>query len=266
MKNYLKGKTPILETTNSFLPVRTGKVKIPEAVLCSGNNREDATVYFSKNGIQIALHAIELETNTVSCSGRQCDRQRISTVNKGNSTCGCAFTERGPAMVIDGSLELYVPAEFVPQEDTIGEAGIKNTHTLGDADHDCTVKMVDNFRSWRFTNSIIKNADQLDPSRVSRSDLRKNCKSVVTYVNENGGWDIVGWYKMGTSADASDNDRLANRNVSNVTRFHISLLRPTNLTLVRSDEYKSHQYNQSNVDTAQAGQNGGGNNGGEAEV
>lgn len=103
--NYLKDM-PIVDCDNGFLPLRADKIKIPPALLHSSNNIEDATVYFSKNEVQIKLHTVQMETNTVSCSGRQCDRQRISTEAKGNSTCGCAYTERGPGMVIDGSLML----------------------------------------------------------------------------------------------------------------------------------------------------------------
>ena len=252
---------PIVESDNSFLPLKADKIQLPPALLHSSNNIEDATVYFSKNKVMIQLHTVKMETNTVSCSGRQCDRQRISTEAKGNSTCGCAYTERGPGMVIDGSLMLHVPAEFVPQEDMMQEPTVKDTHTLGEKGNECTAKVVENFRSWRFTNLVVRNADQVDSSRISRVVLRNKCKSVVDYVNANGGWTVVGWYKMGTTADASDLDKNANRTVSNFTRFHISLLRPSNFVLVKGTEYKDKQYDQSKDEADQVAPNGGQDNG-----
>ena len=62
------------------------------------------------------------------------------------------------------------------------------------------------FLSWRFTRLCLKNigmTTSLDDLKEKTPNIRDSLRRIVEYVNENGGFDIVGWVRCGTQTDAS---------------------------------------------------------------
>lgn len=58
------------------------------------------------------------------------------------------------------------------------------------------------------------------------NDCRKKIKKMVEYVNNNGKWTVVGWFRKGEIVDASTNDvGLKFENTTSV--LHVSLLVPS---------------------------------------
>ena len=75
-------------------------------------------------------------------------------------------------------------------------------------------------------------------------DIQDSADEFVTFINENGGFAVVGWYKHGKINDTSSND---NENVvdSENVWFHIVSLYPTNKEVLKMPQLIEKQYDQS---------------------
>ena len=117
------------------------------------------------------------------CNGTACDRLQLAATP--NLPCGCW----GQAMRNDsGSKNTVIKMSFLFQD----VHGRKH--------------MVDDFTSLSFSKLLFKNNEILaTENELNRNTvwfiLQQTWKKVLSHVNENGGWTIVGWYKRGTQAE-----------------------------------------------------------------
>ena len=148
-----------------------------------------------------------------TCSGLLCDRQRVNDWN-GKSKYGCySMFQYCSNLSLQHSIRI-------------------NTQQL---------KLIQNdFSSLKFSHLYLSNDI---PSNVKVSSLQvseefwelEDCiESVVNFINENGGWTVVGWYKRGEVKDQSLNESTGNNNSDDNTigagtvKYHVVQLCPTN--------------------------------------
>ena len=140
----------------------------------------NTSLAFLYNNSQVAVnYAAAFKT---TCSGNFCDRQRISDWN-GIKGCGCyGMSPNSTSLAIQ--------------------------HAITITANDETFQM-DDFSSQRFSNIYLKNVIsgsvklhmlQLTDAYVLLLDAITEC---VDYVNSNGGFTVVGWYKRGLINDKS---------------------------------------------------------------
>jgi hypothetical protein len=103
--------------------------------------------------------------------------------------------------------------------------------------------------------ALYESAKPLIPAALSpqqqlhqkRTDIRNSFAAVINYINTHGGWDVIGWYQQGMSADssASTPTTFAPASFAQVSsdsfEIHISSLYPTNLTLLTNYACSSTQ-------------------------
>lgn len=158
-----------------------------------------------------ALHAQSLKLYKASmvdasCKGILCDRQ--NPLVRGQS-CGCVHMARMNAIVV----KLNVGFEF------IDETGNKKNY------------QAQNFRSWRTTTLLVKpsafSVDTVVFQQGENADaLRSVVRNINRFINENGGWTVIGWYRRGEVADASGQE--TGEQVASMNQpIHLAYVYPT---------------------------------------
>ena len=209
IENSMKGDIPLVRTQLPIISLKT-----PSYINTTSINKliqEGNTNCFVLNRQYLILNQTAAIQTT--CSGLLCDRQRVNDWN-GKSKCGCysMFQYRS-------NLSLQHSIRIDTQQ----------------------VKLIQNdFSSLKFSHLYLSNDI---PSNVKVSSLRvseefwelEDCiESVVDFINENGGWTVVGWYKRGEVKDQSLNESTGNNNSDDNTigagtvKYHVVQLCPTN--------------------------------------
>ena len=202
------------------------KIQVPE--------EPGALKYFVLHGVNnVKITRFFYVTESVSCTGLMCDRAR-ELVDK-NVSCGCINTGFDSRATV-AKVTVKIP---VPQ-------------SVNGTDH----AEVTNFRSQRFTELVVadnKAMQKKDNAYFSKNYMKHNfaIRNLVDFVNTNGGWSIVGWFRRGASADSSTEGATAE---SFATTLHISLLVPTSSPIrhLKDDEFNKLRLSSANV-TATAG-------------
>ena len=153
------------------------------------------------------------------CGGFACDR--AACLKDRNHYCGCFHTHQTSGLQV-GECKISLPC---PLED-----GSQSEKTLYVSKH----------RSWRTSNLFFKDFRGFCV-RYSEDEqfvhVRNKVAQCAEYIRtQGGGWTVVGWFRQGEVADASEDggDRIANHRI----QVHISLLIPTDLDVLKSEEYK----------------------------
>lgn len=174
-----------------------------------------STSYFVLEGVEIHLHRVHVSSDT-SCGGLQCDRQ------KGKGECTCVYN--GSAM---SALVYGFDVEFPIPED-VGNGGMSTY---------CCHK----FRSFKTTKVFFQDfvkhcsSSSVDKEEIAMSERRESISEVVDVVNDNGGWKVVGWSKLGEVNDAAnENEKVENNEVN----IHLSYLYPKNSDVFEMEQYK----------------------------
>lgn len=172
--------------------------------------------YFAiHNCITLSIPFFRID-NSYTCQGRECDKaHKIAT----NQHCGCTLLS------------------------SIRNVGVmtlvfKNPFDRANIDVHEFVQVHD-FRSLRTTNIFFKDLEHYaaEYSDSMQKDLRKRVSAMVNYINGNGGWTMVGWFRKGeTIEDVATND--TDRVESDSVVIHISYLVPTNDEIMNNTEYK----------------------------
>lgn len=164
--------------------------------------------HFVFHNVAIAVIGYKLVLETVSCSGRFCDRSQPLVANV---SCGCHTinTTRFP-VVGECIVKIGLPTEAAK------EAGEEEA-------------VVRNFRSLRTTEVFFENHESigaLDNQVIEKRtmEFRKKIDTIVDYINQDGGWTIAGWFKKGESQDASTAEAKVD---STEVTLHLSLLVPS---------------------------------------
>lgn len=98
------------------------------------------------------------------------------------------------------------------------------------------IKVIRHFMSWRTTCVFVERQawSEIDPNDIEVTQLiRKAVASIVPYVNNNGGWSMVGWLRTGNTKDASDATATGEDIASINQAPHISYLCPYRTSLIR---------------------------------
>lgn len=190
---------PVVSTITPLVPVVTPD-PIPFVPLITpqpGHQR-----YFMLTNVTIQMSRVQVVE--ASCRGILCDRQQPP--NRLIS-CGCLFLGRDAALV----LQFHLTFDYVDQ------SGGTQTHT------------VNNYRSYKTTKLFltpITPTTDVTPYFRNTEALRASVTAALQIVNENGGWNIAGWLRMGEVTDASSNQEPGSE-VGNVNQpVHISHLCP----------------------------------------
>lgn len=173
------------------------------------------------------------------CSGHFCDKQRIHEIVQYGQGCGCySFVNRRSNIVLDHSIKISHPS-------------------LDDA------IVVENFSSTRFSNlylsgpfSTTTRAETLLLSDTFY-DIEEAVDRAIKYINDNGGFTVIGWYKRGQINDRSmfvSGTSSTNQNTQPQEQIdngkvipHPCFVQPTSLDLLNLDALKNTQF-----DTSQA--------------
>ncbi len=157
-------------------------------------------LWFAQHQIPIKLSVFMLETSNVSCTGVFCDRTRVQDLTGG---CGCFYTQSARHPVV-GQYTVTIP---VP-------ASVE----------DCLTLDIVACRSLRTSKVFFANVEEFQNTPVEQlparlKPMRKRVTQMVNYINNNGGWTVVGWIKMGEVVDSST---LGEKIISSRGNFHIS--------------------------------------------
>jgi Tfp pilus assembly major pilin PilA len=205
--------TPVLALNNdSLLPCKP-HLALDDTTKTFALPRESGeTNYFVFNNKTIRFQRISLARD-VSCSGVQCDRQ------KPKGGCTCMHQSSSNSLVYSCDVIFEVPARVSKEEE------FSTFH----------------FRSLRTTSLFFKdyethaNTISVDDQTSHEKDYRNAINKQVEYINNKGGWTIVGWFMLGSTTDASSNgqEKVINEDIT----LHLSYLYPTD-DLSRDEHFK----------------------------
>ena len=76
--------------------------------------------------------------------------------------------------------------------------------------------------------------------------LQDSIINVVDYINTNGGFTVIGWYKKGSINDISTEEG-GNQVESSEMGYHVVSITPTNKSILEKDEYKNKRFSIDNI-------------------
>ncbi len=169
------------------------------------------TRFFLLKGMHVRVQNATMEDPI--CTGYMCDRQEMKTAE--GTPCGCLVQSDRCNLVL--SCTLFVKTQEGEQ-----------------------LFSVKNFRSWVFTkllcgnslSDLVTKADYSDDE--SFDQMRSHLSIIIDYVNANGGWSIIGWFRIGMLQDAADSSQDLPKNQTELIAAetvtpHISRLCPTEI-------------------------------------
>lgn len=221
IKSLMSGDIPMLETQFPVIVMRTPDQiqPVPVNFEIQGNN----ALSFVQNGAIVSVKRTAPEETT--CSGLFCDKQRIQEW-MGQRGCGCYhMTHRRSNIALDHSISILASSS--------------------------TIKM-ENYSSTQFSKLYL--TSNLPPS-IKIRDLRMTEEyfslldcigNVIEFINNNGGFTVVGWYKRGIINDRALVGNNGNNNNSNMNNsnneevqvdngevnYHIIQMQPTDHELL----------------------------------
>ena len=204
--------TPILSIANEpLLPVASSSIALASTeTLLACPTVAGETNYFVLTSKTISLRRVTLAKDA-SCSGIQCDRQ------KAKGECACLHATSSNILVYSFDVIFPVPNRI----EVDGSTAVHNFRSLR------TTELF--FCDFEQHASTITPEDELNRTSLYRDKIKK----MVTYINDNGGWTIVGWFMLGSTQDsANSQDKVQN----SVITLHLSCLLPT-ADLSKDDDF-----------------------------
>ena len=254
IENSMRGDIPLVQTQTPVIVME--RPSIVTTVSINMQIKENHSMAFVLNGVQINVNrSVPIQT---TCGGFLCDKQRVQDWN-GQRGCGCYnMTQYRSNLVFEHSINFK-------KEEVKG----------GRVSHG-------NFSSYRFSqlylSGEIPSGVRISALRISDAywGIQKTVRNVVKYINENGGWTVVGWYKRGVISDrslleprstssagptpATNNSAASSTNVdsevgSGQVGFHIVELAPTDSTYIQAgtlkfNTLKTKKFDVSNINQA----------------
>lgn len=254
VENFLSPEVPILVCREPAIPLRFDVGNIPNI----GFQRAEMgnTRYFAAHEVRVRLNNVSvMDSQTVSCNGRLCDRQLPrSQMARGKVACGCLYTQKMPGWVLEGRLMIDTSASFATYAEEFNVTGDIAVLDGPLGNHEIGRVFIKNYRSWRISMLCIEDFEILDPSRVQQLVLHGCVSDLFSYVNEHGGWTIVGWHRPGSVQDASSGDHIDTVG-SETQKLHVALLYPTNSNLPAMMAFKNLKYISSNQSAEERNEN-----------
>ena len=181
---------------------------------------KNTTRAFVLNNVSVDLSSMDV--HNTKCSGIFCDRQRAVETGRGNRACGCYSMQN-----LIGNIVLV--------------------HQVTVSKGDTVILTMDDFSSLQFSSLYMKD-DFTSTIRFNLLDytpayfsLQEAADNVVEYINTNGGFTVIGWYKRGEINDVS-NDDSQNEVESSEIGYHIVYIFPTNRAIVNRVGLKNKQF------------------------
>ena len=209
---------PMLETRLPVIVMKRPKelfqVPIDKGI---ASNFSRAFVY---RNCQVTVRSSTVEET--KCAGLFCDKQRIREVLQAKNGCGCySMQSRRSNLAITHNL-------IVTNENLGFDEYFPNFSSS---------KFSNLYQSKPFLSSVKKSHMQMTTQYFAMMDNLNNC---VQYINDNGGFTVVGWYKRGKINDQSmdnDSNQSNNRNGNNNDEdqvdngeigYHLCVVTPSN--------------------------------------
>lgn len=161
------------------------------------------------------------------CSGLFCDKQRSYELKNSQKGCGCYSMISCLSSIV---MKLSFGFDLNNSSDEIIEI-----------EHFCSLQFMRLFLSDALPHSTQRN--MLDGNEVL-DDVFDALDNIFNYININGGFTIIGWYKLGNKSDASNNDSI-NHELTGKMNYHVTNLYPTNKSITKRAEF-----NRMNFDVA----------------
>jgi hypothetical protein len=198
------------------LPLKDGVQYMPNVPLTHPPDIGSTRFFCYHNQTNISLTHVKLDRS--SCTGDLCDRQ-IDPNLLTTFRCGCLQTDTKRVIkILDMSVRVPCEQSFRAEESTT----------------------INNFRSLRTTRVFMdeKAIGTIDTNNhVHVRALRKGLKDMITWVNQKGGWTIVGWIRRGQKADESDTSKDAENLASINTAPHLTYMMPTDMSILETEDY-----------------------------
>jgi len=196
--SWLGIKMPIITTPMPLLPLAV-PATLPGVAFTPAEPYTSR--FFVLHGATVTAGGARLVTT--NCTGKFCDRRKVEA----QGDCGCYHRDRnaGRCHVLQLDLDIEHPDIANPL-------------------------MVAGWSSLRFTEMAF--AGSL-PAEVNldnyalRMTYRRTISSLVTYVNANGGWTILGWHRLGVTKDASISGAEDTTTFSENSTMHFEMVVPT---------------------------------------
>ena len=108
------------------------------------------------------------------------------------------------------------------------------------------------FSSLNFSNIYLKSPfswnvrENLLDYTAAYFNLQIFIAKIIEFINNNGGYTVIGWYKRGEINDIS-NDDIQNDVESGEVGHHIVSIYPTNPDVLKMREFKDNQFDFSNI-------------------
>ena len=237
---YMNNEVPMITTTKPAIIMKQPNTVSSVIIRSLSVNMSRAYVV---NGAELFVK--QVEAIDAVCNGNLCDKQRIGQVRSGK--CGCYhFVQISKTGVVFNHSIVVTPFDA-------GAADVQ-------------IEITDmSFSSQRFsqlyltkplpnniTLSQIQDTDEMDSITDKVIDLSN-------YVNDNGGWTVIGWYRLGMVTDKAlaDENQSSYRDQPTVdtqveageTKFHIVSLYPTNELFNTRGSAHYLQLNNNKIDT-----------------
>lgn len=219
------GTMPIIETRHKLIPlkhtipgVHSLKSVVPKAEI-SGDIQSGEQRYFVLHNVQgVRLNLFHITVDG-SCMGVQCDKAHHLDAKKGEH-CGCVNNHGSFGNAVC-EMDLSFPNPFPST-----------------VDPSATVS-VNRFRSARTSRMFFQNLEaysRIYDERKHHLTVRTAKDAIVQHIHDNDGWTILGWFRRGEITDASNETERVDSSTVNV---HVSLLVPTKLDLIETEEYRN---------------------------
>ena len=195
---------------------------------------ENITRSFVFNDAAVELKAVFPEES--KCSGVFCDRQNCVANNKSSKACGCYSNQnRLSSLVLCYDLLLRYGTDRGKEMNIENFTSLKFSKLF--LDHDLPLSLTCN---------------RLDNTEES-FNLEDSIDSVLQYINETGGFTVVGWYKRGEIVDVSkDSKNQEDRVLASEITYHAVAFKPTYPILLNEDILRERRYRVSQLETVES--------------
>ena len=218
IKNFLANDVPIIETDHPLVTLMPDAIE--RLVAFPDSLRANVTRGFRVQGATLELYTFACVPGM--CSGYFCDRQRVKELNTIKKGCGCYQTGRNSSIV----LKFDMQASY-------------NEKCLDITDFS-SVKFQEIFISGAIPVSC--GVETFGVTTENYNELFDCVEEIIDFVNDNGGWTLLGWSKRGhindDSAESSDREKIESAEVTH----HVVRIYPTKNHSLEG-EYEKARYN-----------------------
>ena len=211
---YMRNDVPMLNSNTSVLVLKTSMKFSP--VVMRRSIEANNLVAFVVNETRVEVYTTT--PISTSCRGKLCDKQRVPEWNTDkNKGCGCyGMHANASAMALLHAIHILNPrTEDTYDTNEFSSTNFTSNYTTGPIPPSATSTVLDKAHHEQGIRLI---------------DCMNNC---MNYINNNGGFTVVGWYKRGLIDDKSlitlSKNKVEDEQVqSGEISYHIVSIMPTN--------------------------------------